>query len=99
HGAPIRTAHPEDQRADADDAADRALHALQPEGTTDSADADGPGAHDQSADGASPAVPSRSTNPDRYHFPTAADARAKLAPVPPAAATIHLHLIMTDRTL
>src|SRR6476661_6949825 len=53
HGAPHRAAHPEDQRADADDAADRALHALQPEGTTDSADADGPGAHDQSADGAS----------------------------------------------
>ncbi len=43
--------------------------------------------------------PAPTGNPERYHFPTAADARAKLATVLPTAANIHLHVIMTDRTL
>ena len=45
-----------------------------------------------------PAAPDRG-NPERYRYPTAADARAKLAKVLPTAANIHLHVIMTDRTL
>ena len=43
--------------------------------------------------------PAPTRNPERYHYPTAADARAKLATVLPTAANIHLHVIMTDRTL
>ena len=43
--------------------------------------------------------PTSTKNPERYRYPTAADARATLAKVVPTAATIHLHVIMTDRTL
>jgi hypothetical protein len=74
------------------------IHAPNPDDQQAGDEATDAQAADQAADDTAPAT-SAGEPAERYHYPTAAEARAKLAKALPTAANIHLHVIMTDRTL